>query len=222
MSDTSTAAQQEINRFASLAAMSASHRDLLKRHREQGDTPEITGSVEQFILRGRATGALLDDEDDRWVAQGLLDYWATKVYRTGYEPPDGTLDEFDPGLAPELPDDLRPYVGLDAFRENENDVFFGRQALVGAALEILKSHRLLVLSARRAAANRRWLSGPCFPNLNQARFPAARDGATSSASHPARARFVNWPGWFGRRARATGGSMSSRRPSCIRRATSPC
>lgn len=173
MSDTSTAAQQEINRFASLAAMSASHRDLLKRHREQGDTPEITGSVEQFILRGRATGALLDDEDDRWVAQGLLDYWATKVYRTGYEPPDGTLDEFDPGLAPELPDDLRPYVGLDAFRENENDVFFGRQALVGAALEILKSHRLLAVVGPSGSGKSSLAFGAVLPKLKSGALPGS-------------------------------------------------
>ena len=85
MSDTNTPEMQTIERFPSLAAMSATHRGLLKRHRDQSDMPEITAEVEQFILRGRATGALLDDEDNRWVAQGLLDYWTTKVYRTGYE-----------------------------------------------------------------------------------------------------------------------------------------
>ena len=37
--------------------------------------PEMLDRIEAFIYQGQATGAVLDAEDDRWTAQGVLDYW---------------------------------------------------------------------------------------------------------------------------------------------------
>ncbi|MEL7225458.1 MAG: hypothetical protein AAGL17_11495, partial [Cyanobacteria bacterium J06576_12] len=94
---------------------------------------------------GKATGEILDSEDDRWTAQGLLDYWSSVLYRAGYEPPDTTLVEFDPSLATNLEDSLCPYLGLEAFRAENQHLFFGRQRLLEKLLKHLATHRLLIV-----------------------------------------------------------------------------
>jgi ABC-type proline/glycine betaine transport system ATPase subunit len=101
--------------------------------------------VKTFLLRGRTTGALLDTEDERWAAQSLLDYWTSILYRQGEEPPDTTLVEFDPSLAPELPDSLCPYLGLEAFREENHNLFYGRQRLLNKLLKRLQENRFLAV-----------------------------------------------------------------------------
>jgi hypothetical protein len=115
------------DRFPSLASLQAAHSELLKLHREQGNEPEILAEIEQLMLKGQATGILLDSEDDRWAAQSLLDYWSSLLYRAGQEPADAILLDFDPSLAPDLSDDLCPYMGLEAFHAENQDRFFGRQ-----------------------------------------------------------------------------------------------
>jgi WD40 repeat protein len=126
--------------------MRAAHSELLKRQRAGDGSPDaFHQAAEDFIRRGRASGALLDEDDERWEAQGLLDYWGTRLYRPGYEPPDATLADFDPELAPELPDELCPYVGLDAFREANRNVFFGRERLVNELVNKLRGERLLAV-----------------------------------------------------------------------------
>jgi WD40 repeat protein len=141
----SEATGQVVVPFPSLPALHSAHLELIRRQRESATTPELNADADDFIQRGSATGVLLDADADRETAQGLLDYWATILYRTGYEPPDATLAEFDAELAPELDDALCPYVGLDSFRESDNRVFFGRQHLIQELVEQLKSHRLLVV-----------------------------------------------------------------------------
>ncbi len=131
--------------YVSLASLRASHNQLLAAHREFGNTPELLSEAGQFIEQGRTIGALLDDEGERAVAQSTLDYWAAILYRSGMEPPESGLAEFDWSLAPELADDLCPYVGLDAFAEKQRSVFFGRERLVQEALHSLETSRLLVI-----------------------------------------------------------------------------
>jgi WD40 repeat protein len=131
--------------FPSLASLRAAHADLLKRHREAGEAPETLAAVAAFLQRAQAAGALLDDDDDRRAAQSLLNYWTALLYRAGQEPPEATLADFDPALAPELPDALCPYLGLDAFGEVNSGVFFGRRRLIETLIEHLKTNRLLVV-----------------------------------------------------------------------------
>src|SRR5262249_59995421 len=98
-------------------------------------------------------------------AEGVLDYWASLLYRhqpalARGEPPPGpqarvpdpaslpagpVLAEFDPGQAPQLDDALCPYLGLDAFREANQDKFFGREWLVEDMAGRLKENRFLAV-----------------------------------------------------------------------------
>ena len=131
--------------FPSFASLRAAHSELLKEHRQTELTPKLLTEVKTFLLRGRTTGALLDTEDERWAAQSLLDYWTSILYRQGEEPPDTTLVEFDPSLAPELPDSLCPYLGLGAFREENHNLFYGRQRLLNKLLKRLEENRFLAV-----------------------------------------------------------------------------
>jgi len=162
-------------RFPSLASLRAAHAELLKRHRESGDTPELLAEIEDFIRRGQATGALLDAEDDRWAGQSLLDYWATLLYRIGREPPDATLAEFDPSLAPELDDALCPYVGLDAFREINHDVFFGRQRLVEDMISRLEENRLLAVVGPSGSGKSSLVLAGLLPALKAGAMPGSQN-----------------------------------------------
>lgn len=162
-------------RFPSLESLHTAHSDLLKEFRTAGDTANIIAKAEAFIMRGRATGALLDADADRWAAQSQLDYWATQLYRPGYEPPDATLDEFDPQLAPELDDSLCPYVGLDAFHERNQSVFFGRQRLVDELLRKLAAARFLAVLGSSGSGKSSVVRAGLIPALKLGALPGSAD-----------------------------------------------
>ncbi len=156
------------DRFPSLDSMRAAYRNLLKRQREKAKTSDLRAEAESFILKGRATGALLDEDNDRQAAQGYLDYWSTRLYRPGYEPPDATLAEFDSNLAPELDDALCPYLGLETFGEANKGMFFGRTRLVKDLVNRLKKAPLLAVLGP---------SGSGKSSLVWALIPALKSGA---------------------------------------------
>ena len=94
---------------------------------DKGASPDLLQAAEHFIGRGAATGAAIQGEDDRMGAQSLLDYsWAAILSRADRAFPHATLAEFDEALAPELPDSVCPYVGLEPFGESKRRLFFGR------------------------------------------------------------------------------------------------
>ena len=163
-------------RFSSLASLRAAHTDLLKRHRKEGDNPAILTDIEQLMHRGHETGAVLDNEDDRWTAQGLLDYWSSVLYRAGQvEPPDTTLVEFDVSLAPELDDELCPYLGLEAFQAKNQHLFFGRQWLLEKLLNHLESHQLLVVMGSSGSGKSSVVLGGLLPHLVAGALPSSQD-----------------------------------------------
>lgn len=67
--------------FPSLVALRAAHKVLLDQHRTQAEAEAFWREVDLFLRRGSATGMLLDNEDDRWAVQGLLDYWAATAMK---------------------------------------------------------------------------------------------------------------------------------------------
>jgi len=131
--------------FASLAELRAVQARLGERRRQDAESTALWDAVEDFVRRGAATGIVLDSEEDRWSVQGLLDYWAAALERAGRPRGDSSLVEFDPELAPELPDTACPYLGLSAFQETNSHMFFGRDALVDKLVHHLGAHRLVAL-----------------------------------------------------------------------------
>jgi WD40 repeat protein/energy-coupling factor transporter ATP-binding protein EcfA2 len=131
--------------FASLAELRAIQARLGERRRRQPENAALWDAVEDFVERGCATGVVLDDADERWSVQGLLDYWAAALERAGRPRRDSSLAEFDPECVPDLPDAVCPYLGLNAFEEKDSRVFFGRDALVDKLVRQLGEHRLVAL-----------------------------------------------------------------------------
>lgn len=131
--------------FASLAELRAAQARLGELRRQEAKGVAFWDAVEDFVRRGAATGILLDSEEERWSVQGLLDYWAAALERTGHPRGDSLLVEFDAEQAPELPDAARPYLGLNAFQEQDGGVFFGRDSLVETFVHHLGEHRLVAL-----------------------------------------------------------------------------
>jgi hypothetical protein len=199
-----------VERFASLASLRASHNDLLQAYHRQGDMSEIVERVRLFIAQGQATGALLDDENDRWIAQGLLDYWSATLHRAGEALPDAALAEFDPKLAPELPDEICPYVGLDAFSEQRQAVFFGRQRLIQVILEKLAESRLLAVVGPSGSGKSSLVLAGLIPALKTGALPGSEHWYYTPPYRPG-FRSVGQPGPAARDCSSSAG----RRPDSV-------
>jgi hypothetical protein len=99
--------------FPSLLALQTAHADLNKRCRDGATVSEgVWQEVKVFITKGKATGAILADDNERYAAQSLLDYWATMLYRYKQESFDTTLFSFDESSVTELTDEDYPYKNL--------------------------------------------------------------------------------------------------------------
>ena len=173
--------------YSSLAELKATHSSLLKRYGEfdnpeslgtQPQPPDLMAQVQEFIQRGRATGAMLDNLDDRWDSQGLLDYWATVLYQAGDPEIKAhgrtSLEEFDPALAPELTEDKCPYLGLDAFQESNQQYFFGRDFLVKNLLELLRQQHLLIVIGPSGSGKSSLVLAGLLPALKQGQLPGSQ------------------------------------------------
>lgn len=168
-----TSSGDTVERVSTLPALQADHKDLLRTHRQEGDSSEMLDRIEAFIHQGQATGVLLDEEEDRWTAQGVLDYWSAILFRADRRAPDATLAEFDPELAPELPNEFCPYVGLDPFREETQHAFFGRERLLTALIEKLKDSRLLVVIGPSGSGKSSVVLAGLIPTLKHGVLPGS-------------------------------------------------
>ena len=157
--------------FPSLLSLRVTHSELLKRHQVQGNDPETLQSIASFLDRGTATGAVLDSEEDRWIAQGFLDYWSAILYRAGQEPPEATLDEFDPYRAPLLDDNQCPYVGLHPYREAEHALFYGRQSLIRQLLQTVDTERFVLVTGASGSGKTSVVFGGLLPKLRARTLP---------------------------------------------------
>src|SRR5687768_5381740 len=84
--------------YASLMEMRAVYNNLVRDYAktleaDAKDNPpaELLDQAEQFLARGLATGTILDDPDERWDAQNMLNFWAKILYRYSRAPGDEPL-----------------------------------------------------------------------------------------------------------------------------------
>jgi hypothetical protein len=165
------------NAFPTIFELRSTHTQLLAQQRKGAAFDELLPEVSSFVVRARQTGAYLDAEEQRVAAQGLIDYWLTKLDRAAMPFDDATLVDFDESLAPELPDDRCPYVGLEAFREKDRTNFFGRAETLDKALAILERHRFLAVIGPSGSGKSSIVMGGLLPILKD-RYPDWRFGAT--------------------------------------------
>lgn len=143
-SESANSTGKESLRYATLASLRSKHEEFIKCEEEGSQLSTFLDAIATFIQEGRITGKLLDSDHERRAAQSWLDFWATRLERAGRAPLDATLADFDPALAPELPNELCPYRGLDAFRSQDRHLFYGRQRLIEFLLNRLKDGQRLV------------------------------------------------------------------------------
>lgn len=169
--------------FPSLAALRAAHSKLLDAHRTQAERAEFWQEVESFLHCGSRSGALLDREEDRWTAQSLLDYWIATAYSTGRAVPDAALVDFDPTLAPALPDEQCPYVGLAAFPEAREKYFFGRERLLSTLVEKVAASRLVAVVGPSGSGKSSLVLAGLIPLLKQGAIAGDSGAPGSEAWH---------------------------------------
>ena len=163
LSENQTSSQ---NYYSSLAGFREAHKELLLSHRQTIFSAELASEIAGFIVKGSATGVVLDGEEDRWAAQGILDYWLSVLYSEDViETPDAALAEFDITLAPELPDEDCPYLGLEAFLEKDCNLFFGRNRLLKQLLDKLKQSNLLTLVGSSGSGKSSVVRAGLIPSL---------------------------------------------------------
>jgi tetratricopeptide (TPR) repeat protein/energy-coupling factor transporter ATP-binding protein EcfA2 len=160
--------------FPSVTAIRLAHSELLRRHAATAGSSTLSPvEIDEFVLRARATGALLDNDDDRWVVQGLLDYWVTALLRAGHTIDDATLDEFDPESAPYIPEEECPFVGLDAFQESDASKFFGRNRLVADTVALVERTQMVAVFGQSGSGKSSLLRSGVVPALKGGIVPGS-------------------------------------------------
>jgi WD40 repeat protein/tetratricopeptide (TPR) repeat protein len=130
--------------FIGLADMRAAHTELQKQWTTL-ETQAQSDKVVDFIARAKGTGRVLEHENDRLVAQTMIDYWATTIYRVAqHNLGDISLDEFDRTLdSSELPEHLYPYgQRIDQY---EDGIELASPRLIKACLNRLEEHGLIAV-----------------------------------------------------------------------------
>lgn len=166
---------QDLERFPSFDSLRAAHSELLKQYRQSSESQEIISNIKAFVHKIKATGVLLDVENDRMAAQSLLDYWSTHLFRLGVETTETVLDEFDSSLAPDLPDSLCPYRGLNPFSEVDSGVFFGRQRLISTLVNHLIKSRLLCVVGPSGSGKSSVVRAGLIPSLKNGSLNSSQD-----------------------------------------------
>ena len=156
----------EATPFPSLSRVKEAHSALRSRFAAAEDKESLADEIESFIARGRATGVLLDEPEDRWSCQTLLDYWMTTLFGFGREP-DASLLEFDIEKAPHLDDDLCPYVGLDAFREEDADRFVGRREFIEELVQKLSEANIVMVTGSSGSGKSSLVLAGLIPRLKR-------------------------------------------------------
>lgn len=155
------------NAFPTIFDLRSTHSQLLAQQRKGVPFEQLLPNVTSFVVRARQTGALLDAEEQRTAAQGLIDYWLTKLDQTHLPFDDSTLVDFDESLAPELADDQCPYVGLEAFREKDARNFFGRRETLDKALDVIRTKRFLAVIGPSGSGKSSIVLGGLLPMLQE-------------------------------------------------------
>ncbi|RMG95803.1 MAG: hypothetical protein D6706_11340, partial [Chloroflexi bacterium] len=175
MSKFDRSSSENVEPFLSLTSLRYAHNELLKRKRQEGETAEFLRDVEHFIYRAQASGVYLDDDQDRYTAQNFIDYWENRLFAAGKILTDTLLAEFDPNLQPEIPDEKCPYVGLDAFRQENAPFFFGRSDLIKQLVQKLSEHRLLAVVGASGSGKSSVVLAGLLPVLQKGALPGSED-----------------------------------------------
>jgi WD40 repeat protein len=160
--------EAKADRFVSFAALMEAHSELLQREPVFDESSNYLSGVKQFFDRAQATGAILDDYEERRTTQTILNYWVTVLYRAEADKPQiTTLADYDPTSTVEFDATHCPYPGVRAFREDESRLFFGRQRQINYLLARLGEERLLMISGPSGSGKTSLVMAGLLPEMKQ-------------------------------------------------------
>lgn len=164
--------ENEVNPFLSAESVRDTHRELLQNRRQDEESAQFFAAVETFMMRAQACGMYLDNDNDRWAVQNLIDYWENQLFHEGVEPAGDTLlAEFAPELQPEIPDDQCPYVGLDSFHASDGFRFYGREELIKTLLNQVLATRLVATVGPSGSGKSSVVMAGLLPKLQAGALP---------------------------------------------------
>ncbi|MEZ4593617.1 MAG: SUMF1/EgtB/PvdO family nonheme iron enzyme [Chloroflexota bacterium] len=172
----SDSTSEEFIPFMSFTSLRDSHRALLKERRKEKTTPEedqFWAEVTEFLHRGEAAGIYIDNTEDREAAQSLLDYWHNQLFHAGKDTPEAVLDEFDTTTQPEIPDSRCPYIGLEAFTEDNKHLFYGRDQLIRELLDQVLVSRLVTAVGPSGSGKSSVVLAGLLPKLEEGALPGS-------------------------------------------------
>jgi hypothetical protein len=141
--------QQSDAPFRSLAELRSAHASLMRAARKDSGAASAE-RIADFIKQAQAAGAVIESQNDRESAQGVLDYWAawqfssSKSTTASATPP--TLAEFVPSTPLQSKPSENPFVGLRAFEEKDAGFFIGREEATRSLLNKLQVHPVVFVS----------------------------------------------------------------------------
>jgi hypothetical protein len=138
---------------------------------ELGALKSIAAQIRQFLERGVATGVYCEEIKARTDCQVLMDYWVSSLSQAGLQVSGVRLARFDGGKLPDLKDKPCPYVGLEAFRDQE--FFFGREADTQTALEQVRISPLVLVFGASGSGKLSLVMGGVLPALAVQETPPA-------------------------------------------------
>lgn len=177
--------------FPSLAVLKAAHLKLLEQE-SAAASPEKASSafladVRDFMLRASATGRILDDEKERGIAQTLINYWVTVLFRAGMRDemiPRTSLVELDESAGRDLDDSQCPYRGLDAYSESTAHLFFGRKQVIANWLGVLRQKLLLVVLGPSGSGKTSLIRAGLLPTLRAGGLPGSETWKVNETTLP--------------------------------------
>lgn len=130
---------------------------------EEAALAKIEPDIDVFLARGAATGALLEDLQERTACQILLDYWASALTHAGQPSRRVHLVPFDAAHLPDLKDKPCPYMGLEAFRDRT--FFFGRETAIESLVKRVTDTPLVVVEGASGSGKSSLVMAGALPVL---------------------------------------------------------
>jgi hypothetical protein len=121
--------------------------------------------IRLFLERGAATGVYLEEVKERTSCQVLLDYWLSSLAQAGLPAGSARLARFNAERLPDLKDVRCPYVGLEAFRDQDQTYFFGRESDTNTLLAQVREAPLVVVLGASGSGKSSLVMGGVLPAL---------------------------------------------------------
>jgi hypothetical protein len=155
--------------FPHLRALRAAYDELLTRWAQTSEpkSANFWDEVRSFIDQACATGAVLNDDSDRFAAGRLITYWVNVLCREGLSlPARTTLVEFSEAATVILADSARPYITRDEF-EGASANLVGWKRLIRDCLQRLDKHHLAAVVGPSGSGRRTLITSGVLPELSK-------------------------------------------------------